>query len=136
MRSKMKCNFSFLCYLEVVTWHNYCCPAKGMKPVLPHSLPRGLPKMTGNFKMENMTYFVFVFHVEVFAPLILFFLKILLKLLGWHWLMKLQFSSVQLPNTSSVYYIIVCSPPLVRSASLTTYHPFTLFYLPPPLSLW
>ena len=48
---------------------------------------------------------------------------------------------VQFYNTLPVYFI-VCSPPKVKSPSITIYHPFTLFYLPPPpyplgcLCLW
>ena len=60
----------------------------------------------------------------------------LLNLLGWHWLIKLYSLQVYLfynTHTSSVH-CIVWSPPQVRSPSVTSYPPFTLSYLLPPLS--
>ena len=46
------------------------------------------------------------------------FKKFLLNVLGWHWLIKLYVSGAQFYNTSSVY-CIMCSPPQVKSLSIT-----------------
>ena len=50
--------------------------------------------------------------------------------MGWHWLIDFQVSGVLFYNTSSVY-CIVCSPPQVKSPSITIYHFFSFFYLLP-----
>ena len=69
----------------------------------------------------------------------LFFKKILMNLLGCHWLMKLHRFQVYNSIILHLYvYCIVCSPPLVKSPSNAIYSPFTLLYLhhlPFPLCL-
>ena len=53
-----------------------------------------------------------------------------LNLLGWHWLIKLH--RFQVYNSITHHLCIVCSPPQIKSPSITIYLPFTLFYLPHP----
>ena len=64
-------------------------------------------------------------------PIYIFFLS---KLIGVTLVNKIiQVSSVQLYNISPVY-CIVCLPLKIKSSSVTTYPPFTLYYLTQPSS--
>ena len=61
-----------------------------------------------------------------------FFFYFLGNLLGWHWLITLH--RFQLNNSIHHLYIVLCSPPQVRSPSITMCPPTTLSYLPLPFS--
>ena len=67
---------------------------------------------------------------EIFVPLKIFFLFI--KFIGVTLVNKIiQVSGAQFHNTSFVHWT-VCSPPQVKSPSITIYPPYILFYLPLP----
>ena len=60
-----------------------------------------------------------------------FIFSFLSNLLRFHWLTIIQSSGAHVYNTSSVR-CVVCSPPHIRSPSITIYPHFTLFHLLPP----
>ena len=66
--------------------------------------------------------------LDPLGPCYFIFLFMLFNLLGWHWLIRLYRFQVYISMVQGLY-MAVCSPPKVKSCSVTIYlAPFTLYH--------